>query len=86
MISYKYCKKVNNVYSDCKDKPTSTDHTQYCKFYGNTNTKECETLTSATKNCTNNTAGENCNAGSVVKNNYSCPTINNIIAGTCDKY
>ena len=129
-ISYKYCKKVNDTYSDCQDAPTSTSHTSHCKFYGNTNTNVCETkstssryctakttaynschtspqstsekfycpfvgdvhagecdpLTPATKDCTNNKSGDKCNAGSVATGNYSCPTVSDIIAGTCTEY
>ena len=82
-ISYKYCKSDN---SDCQTSPTSTAHTNHCKFYGDTNTGSCTTATSSTKDCTNNKSGETCTAGSVVANNFSCQTVNNIIAGTCDKY
>ena len=82
-ISYKYCKSDN---SDCQTSPTSTAHTNHCKFYGDTNTGSCTTATSSTKDCKNNTSGETCTAGSVVANNFSCQTVNNIIAGTCDEY
>ena len=85
-ISHKYCKKVNDNYSDCQDAPTSTSHTSHCKFYGDTNTNECETKSTSSRYCTSSTTAYNkCYPAPQYTNDiYYCPFVGDQHAGECE--